>query len=622
MAANVESVYYTSAITSQDRITLRDGSPCNDTGTDIEVISTASNAKRDYTTSNNNYSDNSNVFANTSSIELYAELKDSVYYSKIEHLLNDFANSFVQSTDDSAISNYYVSNSNTSTTNTIITYTSSNTTTTYTSTTSATTTTYANSIITNTNNYTLSNSIISDTSNINATVYSHYKSSNTFSNDYPYLYDRISSNILITPIEVAEFEVTYFVSNYSDVYSNNSILLIEDLNDYYNTTSSYYSTSKSYCDLILDAFDKAKAYYDAVEDSLDFIESASSALSKLADMTLAEIANKIMNAALNIIEKVFDRYKRIIKNLVIDFIDTIEYIHSSIANKYRRLKTVADKIVSDTNKNQTKNQVKGIFGKALSIFEDPTYDEVRYLIQRICYLIENFQTVFEETVMDPLYEYRDHFKETYKTLKSRSEFNTAVAVAAGAKRYDPSVRYDNSQQGYYIARMQAGAQSVTIPPSSKEINNIPKWDTIKYNVDGSDILVLSPAISGDKYIPGVNMGREGWDRCTTEAVVSLLRLQKYFSDAVGYNVKLHINSAFRSPEYQLAIRNNGNTGAAKNSNHMRGTAFDISITSPGFPGTSYISTFIRCAKEAGFKGFGYYDTFIHVDLGPSRTWKG
>ena len=73
---------------------------------------------------------------------------------------------------------------------------------------------------------------------------------------------------------------------------------------------------------------------------------------------------------------------------------------------------------------------------------------------------------------------------------------------------------------------------------------------------------------------------------------------------------LIVRSAYRSPEYNRAV------GGAKASKHMIGTAFDISMANHD------PVAFERAAREVGFLGFGYYPRsgFMHVDLGPARSW--
>ena len=71
-----------------------------------------------------------------------------------------------------------------------------------------------------------------------------------------------------------------------------------------------------------------------------------------------------------------------------------------------------------------------------------------------------------------------------------------------------------------------------------------------------------------------------------------------------------INSAYRSPEHNRAV------GGAKASKHMDGTAFDVSMANHD------PENFIAAARRAGFRGIGTYprSNFVHIDLGPARTW--
>jgi len=73
---------------------------------------------------------------------------------------------------------------------------------------------------------------------------------------------------------------------------------------------------------------------------------------------------------------------------------------------------------------------------------------------------------------------------------------------------------------------------------------------------------------------------------------------------------LILRSAYRSPEHNRRV------GGAPQSKHMEGTAFDISMSNHD------PVTFEAAAREVGFLGFGYYPRsgFIHIDLGPTRTW--
>lgn len=74
---------------------------------------------------------------------------------------------------------------------------------------------------------------------------------------------------------------------------------------------------------------------------------------------------------------------------------------------------------------------------------------------------------------------------------------------------------------------------------------------------------------------------------------------------------LNMVSAYRTPEFNATI-----SGAATNSYHMQGIAFDVATT------TGQAREFIRTAREQGFGGIGGYISsgFVHIDLGPDRHW--
>ncbi|SEP03198.1 Peptidase M15 [Salinihabitans flavidus] len=73
---------------------------------------------------------------------------------------------------------------------------------------------------------------------------------------------------------------------------------------------------------------------------------------------------------------------------------------------------------------------------------------------------------------------------------------------------------------------------------------------------------------------------------------------------------LIVRSAYRSPDHNRAV------GGPKASKHMDGTAFDISMANHD------PVAFEAAAREVGFLGFGFYprSNFMHVDLGPERSW--
>ena len=69
-------------------------------------------------------------------------------------------------------------------------------------------------------------------------------------------------------------------------------------------------------------------------------------------------------------------------------------------------------------------------------------------------------------------------------------------------------------------------------------------------------------------------------------------------------------SGYRSREHNRRV------GGARASKHMDGAAFDISMANHD------PVAFEAAARKAGFQGFGFYPRsgFIHIDLGPARSW--
>lgn len=72
-------------------------------------------------------------------------------------------------------------------------------------------------------------------------------------------------------------------------------------------------------------------------------------------------------------------------------------------------------------------------------------------------------------------------------------------------------------------------------------------------------------------------------------------------------VPFKINSAHR------CVIHNANVGGAPRSMHKK-LAFDISVVGRDR------HKILKACREAGFTGFGYYHTFLHVDLGRPRFW--
>jgi uncharacterized protein YcbK (DUF882 family) len=94
---------------------------------------------------------------------------------------------------------------------------------------------------------------------------------------------------------------------------------------------------------------------------------------------------------------------------------------------------------------------------------------------------------------------------------------------------------------------------------------------------------------------------------------ALLNLLCSIRDAAGAPGPVHIISGYRSPEYNEHLRSQGRK-VARDSYHLEGLAIDFFV--PGVK-TGKIA---KLARSHGAGGVGRYPCFVHIDLGPVRSW--
>ena len=89
--------------------------------------------------------------------------------------------------------------------------------------------------------------------------------------------------------------------------------------------------------------------------------------------------------------------------------------------------------------------------------------------------------------------------------------------------------------------------------------------------------------------------------------LELVRVLQEARDHFG--VPITINSAYRTPDYNKKV------GGAVNSQHMRGTAADITIKGVS-PDRVYA---YFCEKYPNLYGIGKYPTFTHIDVRDTKA---
>jgi uncharacterized protein YcbK (DUF882 family) len=96
---------------------------------------------------------------------------------------------------------------------------------------------------------------------------------------------------------------------------------------------------------------------------------------------------------------------------------------------------------------------------------------------------------------------------------------------------------------------------------------------------------------------------------------SLLDLLHDLRSELRAEQPFHVISGYRSPATNALLRQEGH-GVAAHSYHIQGRAIDIRIPGIG------LRNLRDAALRLGRGGVGYYPAsdFVHVDVGPARTW--
>lgn len=110
--------------------------------------------------------------------------------------------------------------------------------------------------------------------------------------------------------------------------------------------------------------------------------------------------------------------------------------------------------------------------------------------------------------------------------------------------------------------------------------------------------------------------RDTWTGETKDIDVGLLDLLNTLARTLRTDAPFHIISGYRSHSTNEYLRTHGGGGVAAHSLHLVGKAIDIRV-----PGVK-LRDLYRAAVDLHGGGVGIYpgSDFVHVDVGPVRTW--
>ena len=446
--------------------------------------------------------------------------------------------------------------------------------------------------------------------------------------DYPQLQARVNTGLPITNLEIANFyeENIYTPSKVTNNIATSPGKFQNELNCFF-MGSAISNIMGGFCSTLQNVFGAVSGFFDLIGAVGGLINNALDALSKLQNLEdiVKAAFEKIKVKA--IIEAIKDTIISAIKmhlKCVIDAVNNFvgvfdeikragQRIDPKLSERYQELKDHVNKTFSEENQESLLRKIEGTIDYAVNRFANPALAEIEYLAFRMCGMASAIESLIT-LQKAPLDRFAEKIASTFDAAKNNSAPATAEAIEAGAIRLSDETRQEEINKT--VDRCREAAQNasgeedpdqfdprrVNAPAiTPDEVEGVPSYEDIASGNDAR--FTFGPGLGKNK------MGADGWYGLTPETRVKLLRLQEKLGR------RLQINSGYRSPEYNANLRPPG----AKRSKHMSGTAIDITWSGFNRQNRNEAAK-IAVSEDVGFKGIGYYNSFLHVDLGPTRTW--
>jgi len=418
----------------------------------------------------------------------------------------------------------------------------------------------------------------------------------------------------ITPLEFASFIKNSNYTPSNAIISSNAkgARFCNELNDYYNGDFSD-SVMGGFCGLFGSIFGAYNAFFDLVDSVGGLIDDVQALITKIKNIEnpLKAIFEAIKVKALleaikskieETIRKTIEATCRAISNFNVEAITgpLNTPVKIKIAEKTEEKKSALQEFCGEDNLERILEKIRQLISYASNLFENPSLEEIMFLIARICALATGVEGLIKG-LKDPLDDFANRYDEVFNTIRNASNRVTGEAIRAGAFRLAEPQR----QEQINNAREPWTAAGNIAPTTSEEVKGLPKWEALKAGTDAR------LKIQGG-WVTSMVPASEGWTEMPVNMRVMVMRLQIAAKEA-GIANHLILNSGYRNPVYNEAV------DGAKASQHLSGSAADL--TWNGFRGrSSELDEFVSLARTIGFTGIGYYNGFVHVDVGRERYW--
>lgn len=476
----------------------------------------------------------------------------------------------------------------------------------------------------------------------------------------------------ITPLEFAAFIADSNYTPASAITSSNANgpRFLVELESFYNGDFST-SILGGFCSLMTNVFGTINAFFDLVDsinalyqDALEFIEKIKNIEDPVKaffeKIKVKALIEAIKAKIVQMIEQTIIKVCMAISNFSVESITgpITSAVESRIVVKAEEEKTSIGEFCNIENVRRLVAKIKRLIDYAVGLFANPSFEEIQFLIARLCALATGLEGLFKG-LKGPLNDFGNRYDEVFNTIKNASNRITGEAIRNGGIRMSE----ESKRQKINIAKEAWEKAGNIKTPTAEEYRSVPSYEAVEKASSSSGVIVtpipdvpaftgtiidltintsapvisapdvtaglVAPAVIGPPatsttnnasllkfsgcWVSEMNPPSEGWTKLDMNVKVYLVRLQKAAASAGVISGPLYINSGWRSVQYNKKV------GGAKSSLHLNGQAVDV--VWDGFSARSeQTAEFVALARKQGFRGIGLYNSFVHLDIGRERDW--
>tara|TARA_R110000796_G_scaffold73744_2_gene165716 strand:- start:1946 stop:3664 length:1719 start_codon:yes stop_codon:yes gene_type:complete len=460
--------------------------------------------------------------------------------------------------------------------------------------------------------------------------------------EYNYTVDTTTETVSLIGQTAGQVQTVFVEGTATKTITNNPRKHMENFNNFLKLTIAGVAVS-SLCRFLSDPFNQItsaselfsgflggfkslKDFIAGLNNPLDALSGLASSLKQFANSligSIGDIVNAIKDKISNIAESVSAAIKKIIGLQGKNRLSLNTWFAKQFANLQNSL--------SDLNIANMVESISTKIAEAVKGFGTLTIDAIEFLLFTFC----KMATAVENNLMSLIDPIKNAFKAittATAALALGSADNLRKSVESGRPVVEPTVLQEQCEA--YIRQLAAssatsanpnlpayatGDNSPIIVPSDFSKHPLPSaWSNLSWSgqVTNNQFFVTHGdlrMVDDGGYI--VNVKSKGISPAIGYYGLHLNGIEKLNEVGRIMGLTLNVNSGYRHPYYNQHLRNTM-SGVAKNSNHMSGIAIDVSIAAS----SSRRLEFLILCKKVGFRGFGYYNTFTHVDMGDRRQW--